>query len=166
LKTDVNTGLCNEVSFESFDPVRTTDLVLFCTVPVILVAVFSRLKAARIRSAGSIPGEGAGTERLRHSRIVSSAVLIALAALFVVSYTPVFLYRFLYFQIGITMSDSQFITVDVVTYYLSYANSCFNPLVLFVMSKMYTACVKESICCGERKELDAGKSDATYDTSL
>jgi gastrin-releasing peptide receptor len=91
-------GLCKEDSFENFGLLSTADLVLFCIVPAILVAVFSGLTAAGIRrSAGSIPGEGAGQERLRHRLIVSSAVLTALAAHFVVSYTPVFLYRFLYF---------------------------------------------------------------------
>jgi hypothetical protein len=125
---------------------------LFCIVPVILVAVFSWLTAARIRrSAGSISGEGAGQERLRHNRIVSSAVLTALAAVFVISYTPLFIYGFLCFQLNIMpMSVRQHLIVTVVTYYLTFLNCCFNHLVLLVMSKCFRDYAKEYICCGER----------------
>jgi hypothetical protein len=92
-----------------------------------------------------------GQERLRHSRIVSSAVLTSLAALFVVSYTPDFLFKFLYFQLDIRiMSAGRGIIVAVVTYYLTYVNCCFNPLVLLVMSKSFRDYTKEYICCGER----------------
>jgi hypothetical protein len=167
LIADVNNGLCYELSFEHFGPVSTTDLIVFCVVPVILVAVFSGLTATRIRrSVCSIPGEGAGQERLRHNRIVSSTILIALAALFVVSYTPDFLFKFLTIQVRIPTTDWQFNMINVVTYYFRFVNCCLNPLVLFVMSKRYRAYMKEYICCGEKKELDAGKSDNTYDTSL
>jgi hypothetical protein len=151
LIADVSGGLCNEDSFENFGLVSTADLVVFCIIPVILVAVFSGLTAARIRrSAGSIPGEGAGQERLRHKRIVSSAVLTALVALFVVSYTPDFLFRFLFFQIGIPMTDEQFSMFNVVTYYLRYVNCCFNPLVLFVTRKVQSLCEGKYLLC--RKE--------------
>jgi gastrin-releasing peptide receptor len=63
LLADVNIVVCNYTPFKGF---ITTDFVVFCIVPAILVAVFSVLTAARIRrSAGSIAGEGAGQERLR-----------------------------------------------------------------------------------------------------
>jgi hypothetical protein len=141
---------CFQTSMEGY---ITADLIVFCIVPVILVAVFSGLTAARIRrSAGRIPGEGgSGQERLRHKRIVSSTVLTALAALFVVSYTPYFLFTFLFFEIDIAMAPGQFSTILVVTNYLRYVICCFNPLVLFVMSKSFRAYVKDYICCGERK---------------
>jgi hypothetical protein len=34
------------------------------------------------------------------------------------------------------------------------------------MSESYIVNVKEYICCGDGKELDAGKSEAKYETSL
>ncbi|KDR18865.1 uncharacterized protein LOC110830453 [Zootermopsis nevadensis] len=168
LIADVKNGLCHELSFEYFGPVSTTDLVVFCVVPVVLVAVFSGLTATRIRrSVCRIPGEGAGKERLRHNRIVSSTILIALVALFVVSYTPDFLYKFLTIQVAIPTPSWQFNMVNVVTYYLRFVNCCLNPVILFVMSKRYRAYMKKYVGCGGgRKELDAGKSDDTYETSL
>jgi hypothetical protein len=163
----VEDDLCYELSFEHFGPVSTADLVLFCVVPVILVAVFSGLTAARIRrSVCSIPGEGAGQDRMRQNRMVSSNIMIALAVLFVVSYTPYYLYSFLTIQVGVKTTGWQFNTVNVVTYYLRFVNCCLNPLVLFVMSKRYRGYMKKYFCCGDRKELDASKSDNIKDTSL
>jgi hypothetical protein len=81
LLTDVNAVICNRSPFKSF---ITADLVVFSIVPVILVAAFSGLTAARIRrTAGSIPGEGVGAhDRLRHKRIFSSTVLVAHMVIF------------------------------------------------------------------------------------
>jgi hypothetical protein len=149
LKADVVKAKCKEPTFGEF---ATSDLVVFCILPVILVAVFTGLTAARIRkSAGSIPGEGAGQERLRHRRIVSSTVLTALVALFVVSYTPYFLFTFLIFQFDISREGWQYYMFFIVTFYPRYLNCCFNPLILFVMSSSYRARVKECICCGKRR---------------
>jgi hypothetical protein len=167
LIADVKDDICYELSYEHFGPVSTTDLIVFSAVPVILVTVFSGLIVTTIRrSVCSIPGEVAGQERLRHNRIVSSIALIAYNVVFMVSYTPDFLFKFLTIQLGIPTTDWQFIMTNVVTFHLKFVHFCLNPLVLFVMSERYRAYMKEYICRGENKELDAGKSDNTYDTSL
>jgi hypothetical protein len=146
LNADVNTSLCYLPPFKEF---IMTDIVVMCIVPVVLVAVLSGLTAARIRrSAGSIPGEGAGQERLRHERIVSSTLLITLVAIFLLCHTPVFLFIFLFYHKYISISLERVYTILLVTHYLIYVNCCLNPLALFVMSKSFRAYMNDVICCG------------------
>jgi hypothetical protein len=134
---------------------------------VITVAVFSGLTAARIRrSVRNIPGEGTGLKQTRHNRMVSSSILVALVVLFVVSYTPDFLYKFLTIEVHIQTSDRGFNTVNLVTYYLRFVNCCLNPLVLFVMSTRYRAYITKYVFCGDRKAVPGSKSEITTETSL
>jgi gastrin-releasing peptide receptor len=148
LYADVTTSLCYLTPLDEF---IMTDIVVMCLLPVTLVAVFSGLTAARIRrSAGSIPGEGVGQERLRHSRIVSSALLIALLAIFLLCHTPRYMFAFLVFHKYISSSIEHSVTVAFVTYYLRYVHCCLNPLALFVMSKRFRVYLNDVICCGGR----------------
>jgi hypothetical protein len=134
---------------------------------VITVAVFSGLTAARIRrSVRNIPGEGRGLQHARHNRMVSSSVLVALVVLFVVSYTPDFLYKFLTIEVHIQTTVQEFNTANLVTYYLRFVNCCLNPLVLFVMSRRYRGYIKRDVFCGDRKEMPGSKSENTTETSL
>jgi hypothetical protein len=163
----IERGLCYELSFQHFGAVSTADLTVFCIVPVILVAAFSVTAASRIRkSVSSIPGEGTGQEHMRHNRMVSATVLVALVVLFVVSYTPDFLYKFLILEIGIVTPPWEFLLVNTITYFLRFVNCCLNPLVLFVMSKRYRGYMKECIVCVDRKALVRSKSEDTMQTSL
>jgi hypothetical protein len=167
LVADLNNGLCYELSFESFGPVSISDLVMVCLIPVIVVAVFSGLTAARIRrSVRSIPGEGTGLKPTRYSGMVSSTIVVALVVLFVVSYTPDFLYKFLTTQVHIKNDDREFKTVNLVTYYLRFANCCLNPLVLFVMSTRYRTYIKGYMLCGHRKDLPGSKTETISETSV
>jgi hypothetical protein len=164
---NLNRGLCYELSFENYGPVSTSDLVMVCLIPVVTVGVFSGLAAERIRrSVRNIPGEGTGLKHATHTRMVSSSILVALVVLFLVSYTPDFMYKFLTTQVHIRTTDRQFNTINLITYYLRFVNCCLNPLVLFVMSTRYRAYIKRDILCGDRKTLPGSKSQTTTETSL
>jgi hypothetical protein len=66
-----------------------SELFGFCILPVVIFALHLGVASPRVkRRFGSIPVGGAGRERLIHNRTVSSTTDTALAALFVVSYTP------------------------------------------------------------------------------
>jgi hypothetical protein len=164
---NLNRGLCYELSFESYGPVSTSDLVMVCLIPVVTVSVFSGLAAHRIRiSVRNIPGEGTGLKQATHTRMVSSSILVALVVLFLVSYTPDFMYKFLTTQVHIWATNQQFNTINLITYYLRFVNCCLNPLVLFVMSTRYRAYIKRDVLCGDRKALPGSKSQTTTETSL
>ena len=162
---EMDKAFCFEYSRDKFGPVSSADLIDFCVVPLLIAAVFSGLTAYRIRrSVSRIPGEATGHEQLKHDRMVSSNVLVALTVLFVVSYTPDFLLKFLIIQIDINVSDWEFILINVTTYFLRFVNCCLNPVVLFVMSKRYRGYIKRY--CGHRKVQPASKSDSSTETSL
>jgi len=89
---------------------------------------------------------------------VSSTVLFALTVLFVVSYAPFFLFKFLIFGVGISVTNWNFFLVNTITYCLRYVNCCLNPIVLFVMSKRYRGYIKRY--CGRRKVQPAVRVEA------
>jgi len=152
-------GNCVIVSLEVQGPLETADLIMFCVVPLLITAVSSGLTAYRIRSsARKIPGEVTGQEHLKHSRMVSSKVLFALTVLFVVSYTPFFLFKFLVLAVGIPVTTKTFVLVSMVTFCLRFLNSCLNPIVLFVMSRRYRGYIKRY--CGQRNVQSAMKVEA------
>jgi gastrin-releasing peptide receptor len=162
---DMKKALCFELSRDKFGPVSTADLFALCVVPLLITAVFSGLTAYRIRrSIRRIPGEATGKEQMKHDRMVSSTVLVALTVLFVVSYMPDFLFKFLTIQMGIHVPNWEFILVNVITYFLRFVNCCLNPIVLFVMSKRYRGYIKRY--CGQREVQPVSNSGSSMETSL
>jgi len=158
-------GKCRSFSFDKSVPVFTAELIMFCGVPLLITASFSGLTAYRIRrSVREIPGEERGHEQLQNNRIVSSTVLFALTVVFVVSYTPYFLFNFLIFVMGITVNRWAFLLVNSLLVYLRFANCYLNPIVLFVLSKRYRDYIKRY--CGQRKLQPATSSGSTIETSL
>ena len=147
---DSKTETCKVFSFKYRGPMDTADLIVFCAVPLLITAVFSGLTAYRIRrSVREIPGEATEQQHLQHSRMVSSTVLFALTVLFVVTYVPDFLFQFLIFGVGISVTIETFTLVNVVTFCLRFVNCCLNPIVLFVMTKRYRGYIKRY--CGQRE---------------
>jgi hypothetical protein len=162
---DSKTGTCGEVLSEYLGPVVTADLITFCVVPLVITAGFSGLTAYRIRrSAREIPGEAAGLEQLKHSRMVSSNVLYALTVLFVVSYVPDYLLQFLIFAMDLSVTTGTYALANVVVFCLRFVNCCLNPIVLFVMSKQYRGYIKRY--CGHRQLQSATKSGSSKETAL
>jgi hypothetical protein len=139
---------CEEISLEYLVPMYRADLITFCVLPLLITAVFSGLTAYRMRrSVLEIPGEVTGQEQLKHSRMVSSNVLVGLTILFVVSYAPFFFFKFLIFVVGISKTFWEYLLVNTITYYLRFTNCCLNPIVLFVMSKRFRGYIKRY--CGQ-----------------
>jgi hypothetical protein len=90
LHSRLNDYVTSDLRYEGlFVNYVTSELFGFCIFPVIIFAVLSGAAAPRIKGRfGSIPVGGAGRERQRHNRTVSSTTVTALAALFVASYMP------------------------------------------------------------------------------
>jgi hypothetical protein len=146
-------------------PVYISDLFTFCVLPLLITVAFSVGTACRIRkSVHRIPVETTGQKQFKHNRMVSSTVLFALTALFVVSYSPFFLVDFLVFVVDINVTKWEMILVNAITYYLRFVNCCLNPIVLFVISKRYSGYVKRY--CGKRDVQPATYSRSSKETSL
>jgi hypothetical protein len=109
------------------------NLILYCVIPVVAMATFYFMASWRLRqSARNMPGEAVSQETPRNARMRSSNVLIALIAVFFISYTPIQLFRFieLWFYGGGYLFDY----VDLIAYSMLSLNSCFNPVALYVAS--------------------------------
>jgi hypothetical protein len=122
------------------------NLVLYCVIPVLCMATFYVMTSWRLKqSVRKIPGESVRHGRARNARVRSSNVLIALVAVFVVSYTPIQLFRFieLWFYGGGYLFDY----VDVIAYSLLSLNSCFNPVALYVASGTFRKYYNRYILC-------------------
>jgi hypothetical protein len=140
---EIDKTYCQKSASKDIGLVDTVDLITSCLVPLLITAVFSILTAYRIRqSAREIPGEATGQEQLKHNRMVSSNVLVALTVLFVVSYAPDFLLNYLTFQLKISVTKWTYTLVNMITYHLRFLNCCLNPIVLFVMTKRYRGYIK------------------------
>jgi hypothetical protein len=70
-------------------------------------------------------------------RTRSSKVLTALIVVFLISYTPQHLWRVLYRWLELDIWNVACRCIDKVTYYMLFANSCFNPISLYVVSKRF-----------------------------
>ena len=156
---------CLGASIESGGPMFTSELFELCVLPLFVTSVFSVLTAYRIRrSVREFPGEVIGQERLKHNRMVSSTVLVALTGLFVASYAPFFFFQFLYYVVPLSMNDWEFNSVTVITQCLRLVNCCLNPIILLVMSKRYREYIKKY--CGQRKVQPETNSGSSIETSL
>jgi hypothetical protein len=121
------------------------NLILYCVIPVLAMAIFYFMTSWRLRqSVRKMPGEALRQETARHARVRSSNVLIALIAVFAVSYTPIQLFRFieLWFYGGGFLFDY----VDLISYSLLSLNSCFNPIALYVASGSFRLYYNRYLC--------------------
>jgi hypothetical protein len=161
----IKNEICKDVSFDDSVPVYSAELITFCVVPLLITAAFSGLTAYRIRrSIRRIPGEATGQGQFKHNRMVSSTVLFALTALFVVSYAPFYFFNFLVFVVNINVTTWEITLVTEVTFFLRFVNCCLNPIVLFVMSKRYRGYIERY--CGQREVQPATSSGRSRQTSL
>ena len=156
---------CNDLPHEVSGLLYTSDFITLCVVPLLITSAFTGLTAYRIRrSAREIPGEATGQQQLQHRLMVSSTVLFALTVVFVVSYTPYFLFRFLIFEVCISVPFWEYFLVHTITYHLRFVNCCLNPIVLFVMNKRFRAYIKRY--CGQREVQPATNSGSSTETPL
>jgi gastrin-releasing peptide receptor len=161
----IKNEICTDVPPDDYVPVYTADLITFCVAPLLITAAFSGVTAYRVRSSiRTIPGEATGQKQFKHRRMVSSTVLFALTALFVVSYAPNFLFNYLVFAVDINVTNWEIILVNDLVHYLRFVNCCLNPIVLFVLSKRYRGYIKRY--CGQREVQPKINSGSSQETSL
>jgi hypothetical protein len=130
LKTGFYEDYC---TVELTDFVTLFNVVVYCVVPLILMATFSILTSWRMRqSVKKMPGEILGQEKVRNARTRSANILIGLIVVFAISYIPyyLFLFAYKYFNLEKIGFDRMFI----ISHSLVFVNSCCNPIALYAAS--------------------------------
>jgi hypothetical protein len=117
--------------------VALSEFIFYCVVLPCIMVGFTVLTAKRLKeSTRSIPS----AMRLNGQDLVrkrSANVLIALIAVFLISYIPQHLWRVLYRWLSLDIWQVQHRCIDKVTYYLLFANCCFNPISLYGFSRRF-----------------------------
>lgn len=120
----------------------------FVTAAVILpmcVTVLNTRTASKLEeSARQIPGAGSKTALVR-ARHRSSAVVIALSAVFWITHSPFFVWAFVMISHGQSLPRY----VPTVIYHLFFSNAFLNPLALYVTSRPFRKLFRRYIfrCC-------------------
>jgi hypothetical protein len=129
----------------SFQAWAMRNLILYCVIPIVAIATFYVMTSWRLRqSVRQMPGEALRQETARQARVRSSNVLIALIVVFVISYTPIQLFRFI--ELWYYGGGYLFDYVDLIAYSLLSLNSCFNPIALYVASATFRRYYNRYIC--------------------
>jgi hypothetical protein len=150
-------GNCYAASFEhDYYPKAITllDLLFFCLVPLVIIIILSGVSACKLkRSVRKLIGQPVGTDDHKQARNISSNVLIVLAILSAVSYIPYDFLFFLYTWTDFNMSQSTYYVVFFITYTLSFGNSCFNTIALYVTCRKFRGYFNIYLFCRrERKQ--------------
>jgi len=147
--------------------VNSIDFVALCFVPLVLIAVLSVATARRmIDSVKDMPGERAGMQKVMQARILGSNTLISLVVVFAVCYVPYSLYAFLnaWFTLDVDISTHQLIYIC--TFFLIFANACFNPIAVYIASSKYRLHMNKYLLCKCRKQVDKDRKKISNETPI
>jgi hypothetical protein len=117
--------------------VALSEFMFYCVVLPCIMVGFTVLTAKRLKeSTKSIPSamRRTGQDLIRKR---SANVLTVLIAVFLISYIPQHLWRVLYRWLSLDIWQVSYRCIDKVTYYLLFANCCFNPISLYGVSKRF-----------------------------
>jgi len=147
--------------------VNSIDLVALCFVPLVLIAVLSGASARRmIDSVKDMPGERAGMQKVKQARILSSNILISLVVVFAVCYVPYFLYAFLNAWFSLDVDNSTHQLIDFLTFFLIFANACFNPIAVYIASRKYRLYMNKYLLCKCRQQVDKDSRKISNETPI
>ncbi|KAJ9582293.1 hypothetical protein L9F63_003422 [Diploptera punctata] len=145
------------------------DFVLFCGIPLTIIATLSIATALLIRkSVRNIPGESMGMDKYIKTRIVSANVLIALTVVSAASYFPYYLFMFLYAWKYIQINTQEFQITFFITYTFVFANCCFNPIALYIFSGKFRKYFQKYLFCktiesfNNARKMSSGTTTSTF----
>lgn len=114
--------------------VALTDFMFYCVALPCIMVWFNVLTAKRLRdSARNMPFavQRRGQDLIRNR---SAKVLTVLIAVFIVSYIPHHLWRVVFRWLMLDIWEVPYRCIDKITYYMLFANCCFNPISLYGVS--------------------------------
>jgi hypothetical protein len=144
------TGVCFPLATPHIKVLNVVYFVLYSLVLPVTLGVFSVVTARKLKkSVRNIPGE------LRYrsqetSRYRSAKVVTALAISYVISHIPRSIWFFCVSFFHLDRMDTKYICIDEVTNYLMFANSCLNPLALYVSSGKFRQLFRRHLFCFQR----------------
>jgi hypothetical protein len=145
-------GICFPLATPQIKALNVFYFVLYVFALPVALGVFSVFTARKLKqSVHNIPGE------LRYrsqeiSRYRSAKVVTALAISYVITHIPRSVWFFFVSFFHLDRKDTKYITIDEVTNYLMIANSCLNPLALYISSRKFRQLFKRHLFCFPRKE--------------
>jgi len=145
-------GVCFPLATPPIKALNVFYFVLYVFVLPVTLGVFSTVTARKLKqSVHNIPGE------LRYrsqeiSRYRSAKVVTALAVSYVVTHIPRSVWFFCVSFFHLDRKETKYICVDEVTNYLIFANSCLNPLALYISSGKFRQLFKRHLFCFQRNE--------------
>jgi hypothetical protein len=140
-------GICFPLTTPHTKALNVFYFVIYVFVLPVTLWVFSVLTARKLKqSVRNIPGE------LRHrsqetSRYRSARVVTALAISYVITHIPRSVWFFCVSFFHLDRMDMKYIYIDEVTNYLIFANSCMNPLALYISSGKFRQLFKRHLFC-------------------
>ncbi|XP_069673821.1 neuromedin-B receptor-like isoform X2 [Periplaneta americana] len=122
---------------ESVSYVVILNSVLYCALLPLVMFIFCYLIARRLKlSAKHMPGEI--RQRIQEqTRNRSARVMMALAVVFVFTYSPFHLWVALVRWARFDEAKPAMVVSLYITKYLLFANGCFNPIALFIVSTTF-----------------------------
>jgi hypothetical protein len=141
------TGVCFPLTTPYTEALNVFYFLVYVFVLPVTLGVFSALTARKLKqSVHNIPGE------LRYrsqeiSRYRSARVVTALAISYVFTHIPRGVWFFCVSFFHLDRMDMKYIYIDEVTNYLIFANSCTNPLALYISSGKFRQLFKRHLFC-------------------
>ena len=111
-----------------------TDFMFYCVALPCIMVCFNVLTAKSLRnSARNMPFavQRGGQDLIRNR---SARVLTVLIAVFIFSYIPHHLWRVVFRWLVLDIWEVPYRCIDKITYYMLFANCCFNPISLYGVS--------------------------------
>ncbi|GFG35987.1 hypothetical protein Cfor_03568 [Coptotermes formosanus] len=145
-------GICFPLATPQIKALNVFYFALYSFVLPVTLVVFSVITAHKLKqSVSNIPGELVYRSQ-EVSRYRSAKVVTALAISYVITHIPRSIWFFLVSFFHLDRREIKYIPIDEVTNYLIFANSCLNPLALYISSGKFRQLFKRHLCCVRQKE--------------
>jgi hypothetical protein len=157
VRTAVTANVTNDQCFSSagsYSPefsknIALLNLLVFCIVPLCVIAVFYGLTACHlIESSRDVPGETSiARNKIIQARKKGAKTVLALTGVFLVSYVPWYLWQVIFFW-GNYSSDYKITTYTYTfLYYFFFGTLCFNPIALYCVSSTFRRYFNHYLFC-------------------
>lgn len=117
--------------------VALSEFVFYCVILPCIMIWFNVLTARNLRESTRNMAFAMRRDGQNLIRNRSAKVLTVLIGVFLISYIPQHLWRVLYRWLELDIWNVQYRCIDKVTYYTLFANCCFNPISLYVVSRRF-----------------------------
>ena len=110
------------------------EFLFYCVLLPSIVVVFNSMTARGLKQSTknfTTAMRLSGQDQVRNR---SAKVLMGLVIVFLISYVPHYLWRVLHRWLRLDVWEIHYRIIDKITYYLLFANCCFNPISLYIVS--------------------------------